>query len=117
MDNLIGWLAGGAIIGWLASRVTRNYALQGLVLNIVGGVVGAFLAGRVLAPLLGLAAIHPNDFSLPATSTVAELQCILMNSGLWETRMNALSLRFSNSSTLHFSWNRLSPTSITSSTR
>ncbi len=38
----------------------------GLLLNIVVGIVGAFVAGLVLTPLLGIGTINQNNFSLPA---------------------------------------------------
>ena len=38
---------------------------QGILLNIIVGIVGAFLAGIVLTPLLGIGTINQNDFSLP----------------------------------------------------
>ncbi|HEX9923948.1 MAG TPA: GlsB/YeaQ/YmgE family stress response membrane protein [Anaerolineae bacterium] len=37
-----------------------------LLLNIVVGIVGAFLAGLLLTPYLGISTINQNDFSLPA---------------------------------------------------
>jgi uncharacterized membrane protein YeaQ/YmgE (transglycosylase-associated protein family) len=39
---------------------------EGLLLNIVVGIVGAFVAGLVLTPLLGIGTINQNDFGLPA---------------------------------------------------
>ena len=47
MINFIIWLIVGGIIGWLASIVMRTDAQQGIVLNIVVGIVGAFLGGLV----------------------------------------------------------------------
>jgi uncharacterized membrane protein YeaQ/YmgE (transglycosylase-associated protein family) len=38
---------------------------QGMLLNVIVGVVGAFVAGLVLTPLLGIATINQNNFSLP----------------------------------------------------
>lgn len=38
----------GGIIGWLASIVMRTDAQQGILLNIVVGIVGALLAGLVV---------------------------------------------------------------------
>jgi len=32
-------------VGWLASKIMRTDAQQGLILNVVVGIVGAFLAG------------------------------------------------------------------------
>ncbi len=64
MINFILWIIVGGIIGWLASIVMRTDAQQGLLLNIVVGIIGAFLAGLVLSPLFGLGTINQGDFSL-----------------------------------------------------
>ncbi|AUW59529.1 GlsB/YeaQ/YmgE family stress response membrane protein [Sphingobium sp. SCG-1] len=58
--NLIIWLVIGGVIGWLASIVMRTDAQQGIFLNIIVGIVGAFLAGLVLSG----GTINNSDFSL-----------------------------------------------------
>jgi uncharacterized membrane protein YeaQ/YmgE (transglycosylase-associated protein family) len=62
--NLIIWLVVGGVIGWLASIVMRTDASQGILLNVVVGIIGALLAGFVIAPLFGTGTINSNDFSL-----------------------------------------------------
>lgn len=62
--NLIIWLVVGGVIGWLASLVMRTDAQQGIILNIVVGVIGALLAGFVIAPFFGTGTINSNDFSM-----------------------------------------------------
>ncbi|KQM68167.1 transglycosylase [Sphingomonas sp. Leaf17] len=47
--NLIIWLVIGGIIGWLASIIMRTDAQQGIFLNIVVGVVGAFIGGLIIS--------------------------------------------------------------------
>jgi len=64
--NLIIWLIAGAVIGWLASRLMGTDGQQGLLLDIVVGVVGAFIAGWFLTPLFGISTINQSNFSLPA---------------------------------------------------
>ncbi|HEY2291883.1 MAG TPA: GlsB/YeaQ/YmgE family stress response membrane protein [Thermoanaerobaculia bacterium] len=64
--NLILILIVGGLIGWIASIVMRTNAQQGVLLNIVVGIVGALLAGFLLAPLFGTGNITRGDFSLPA---------------------------------------------------
>jgi len=64
MINFIVWLIVGALLGWLASQLMGKR--EGLVLNIIVGIVGAFLAGLVLTPLLGIGTINQGNFSLPA---------------------------------------------------
>ena len=62
--NFIIWIVIGGIIGWLASIVMRTDAQQGLFLNIIVGIVGAFLGGWLISPLIGAGTINQNDFSL-----------------------------------------------------
>ncbi|HSH02920.1 MAG TPA: GlsB/YeaQ/YmgE family stress response membrane protein [Anaerolineae bacterium] len=63
--NFIIWLIVGGIVGWLASIVMRTDGQQGLILNIVVGIAGAFVAGLVLTPMLGISTINQSNFSLP----------------------------------------------------
>jgi uncharacterized membrane protein YeaQ/YmgE (transglycosylase-associated protein family) len=62
--NLIIWLVVGGVIGWIASIIMKTNAQQGLILNIVVGIVGALLGGWLLAPMLGTGTINSNDFSV-----------------------------------------------------
>jgi uncharacterized membrane protein YeaQ/YmgE (transglycosylase-associated protein family) len=62
--NLIIWLVIGGIIGWLASIVMNRNAQQGIFLNIVVGIIGAFIGGFLISPLLGSGTINQNDFSV-----------------------------------------------------
>ena len=64
--GLIILIVVGGIIGWLASLVMRTDAQQGLLLNIVVGIVGALLAGFLLNPLIGGGNIMAGDFSASA---------------------------------------------------
>ena len=60
--NFIIWLIVGGIIGWLASIVMKRP--EGLILNIVVGIIGSMLGGWLISPLLGAGTINQNDFSL-----------------------------------------------------
>ncbi|MBK6869623.1 MAG: GlsB/YeaQ/YmgE family stress response membrane protein [Burkholderiales bacterium] len=62
--GLIIWLIVGGVLGWLASIVMKRDGQQGILLNIVVGIVGAFLGGFLLSPLLGGGTINVNDFSV-----------------------------------------------------
>jgi uncharacterized membrane protein YeaQ/YmgE (transglycosylase-associated protein family) len=42
----------------------RTDAQQGVILNVVVGVIGALLGGFLLAPMFGTGTINQNDFSL-----------------------------------------------------
>jgi uncharacterized membrane protein YeaQ/YmgE (transglycosylase-associated protein family) len=56
----------GGILGWIASKIMHTDAQQGIILNIVVGIVGAALAGWLLSPLLGIPSINSGDFSIGA---------------------------------------------------
>lgn len=60
--NLIIMIIVGGILGWLASKVMRTDAQQGIFLNIVVGIVGALLAGFLISPLLGGGTITSGNF-------------------------------------------------------
>jgi uncharacterized membrane protein YeaQ/YmgE (transglycosylase-associated protein family) len=62
--NLIIWLVIGGLIGWIASIMMRTDAQQGVLLNVVVGIVGAMLAGFLLTPVLGSGTINSGNFSL-----------------------------------------------------
>lgn len=64
--NLILIIIIGGILGWLASKVMRTDAQQGIFLNIVVGVIGALLAGFLINPLIGGGTITEGDFSISA---------------------------------------------------
>jgi len=63
--NFIIWIVVGGILGWLASKVMRTDAQQGVLLNVIVGIVGALLAGWFLAPLFGVSTINQDNFSVP----------------------------------------------------
>ena len=56
--NFLIWLIVGGVVGWLASLVMRTDAQQGILLNIVVGIVGAFIGGWVISPMVGIATIN-----------------------------------------------------------
>jgi uncharacterized membrane protein YeaQ/YmgE (transglycosylase-associated protein family) len=49
MVGIIIWLVVGGIVGWLASLVMRTDGQQGILLNIVVGIVGAFIGGLLFS--------------------------------------------------------------------
>ena len=62
--NFILWLVIGGVIGWVASIVMKTNDQQGKILNIVVGIIGAFLGGLLLSGLFGTGTINQNDFSI-----------------------------------------------------
>jgi uncharacterized membrane protein YeaQ/YmgE (transglycosylase-associated protein family) len=61
--NIIIWLVVGGLIGWVASIIMRREAQQGIVLDVVVGVIGAVLGGWFLSPIFGVSTINQNNFS------------------------------------------------------
>lgn len=92
MINFVMWLIAGALIGWLASRMMGTSGQQGLLLDIVVGVVGAFVAGWFLTPLIGISTINQSNFSLPAL-TVSLLGAIILLAVVRIFRRGGLRLR------------------------
>ena len=45
--GIIIWLVVGGVCGWLASLIMRTDAQQGVILNIIVGIVGAVIAGLI----------------------------------------------------------------------
>lgn len=64
--GIIILLVVGGLIGWVASMIMRTDAQQGIILNIVVGIVGSLLAGFLLTPLIGGAPITSGEISLPS---------------------------------------------------
>jgi uncharacterized membrane protein YeaQ/YmgE (transglycosylase-associated protein family) len=62
--NILVWLVVGGLLGWAASAVMRTQ--EGILLNVVVGIVGAALGGWLLSPLMGVSTINQNNFSLPS---------------------------------------------------
>ena len=56
--GLLIWLIVGGICGWIASLIMRTDGQQGILLNVVVGIVGAFLAGWLISPMLGVGTIN-----------------------------------------------------------
>jgi uncharacterized membrane protein YeaQ/YmgE (transglycosylase-associated protein family) len=56
--NFILWLIVGGIVGWLASLIMKTDAQQGILLNVIVGIVGAFMGGWLISPLVGAGTIN-----------------------------------------------------------
>ena len=82
--NIIIYLIAGAIVGYVASRIMRTNSQQGLLLDIVVGVIGAFLAGYFISPLLGVGTI--NDAVTLPTMLVTLIGSVIL---LWLYKMVA----------------------------
>lgn len=61
--NILLWIVLGAVAGWLASMVMKTNREQGLLMDIVVGIVGAVLGGWIFG-LFGAQGV--SGFNLPS---------------------------------------------------
>ena len=62
--NFLLWIVVGGVIGWIASLIMRTDGQQGMILNIVVGLVGALLGGWLISPLVGAGTINDGSFNM-----------------------------------------------------
>ena len=75
--GILVWLIVGGVVGWLASIVMRTDAQQGILLNVVVGIIGSLLGGFLLGPLLGGGNLLSGDLDI-MTLVVALLGAIIL---------------------------------------
>jgi uncharacterized membrane protein YeaQ/YmgE (transglycosylase-associated protein family) len=64
--NILVWLVVGGVIGWIASLIVGTDAQQGMLLNVIVGIVGALIGGWLISPMVGVGTINQGAFSLAA---------------------------------------------------
>jgi uncharacterized membrane protein YeaQ/YmgE (transglycosylase-associated protein family) len=62
--SFILWIVVGGLLGWVASMMMGTNDQQGKLLNIIVGIVGAFLGGLLLSGLFDTGTINQGDFSI-----------------------------------------------------
>lgn len=62
--NIIVWLVIGGLIGWVASLIMGTDGRQGIVLNVVVGIVGAALGGWLFGGAFDTSTINQGNLSL-----------------------------------------------------
>jgi uncharacterized membrane protein YeaQ/YmgE (transglycosylase-associated protein family) len=60
--QVVVWLIAGAVVGWVAGLLMKRR--DGLVLNIIIGIVGSILGGWFIAPFVGVTTIDQGAFTL-----------------------------------------------------
>jgi len=68
MFHIVAWLVVGALIGAVAGLLMRNDDDQSVFVNVLVGVLGALIAGWVVAPYFGLHAGDPKVLDFGALS-------------------------------------------------
>jgi len=46
--NIILWIIFGGLVGWIASLIMKTNSQQGILLNIVVGIIGAIVGGWIM---------------------------------------------------------------------
>jgi uncharacterized membrane protein YeaQ/YmgE (transglycosylase-associated protein family) len=60
--NIVIWMIVGGLIGWAVSMVWHDP--EGMLMNVVVGIVGALIGGWLLVPTVAAGTMHSGDFSL-----------------------------------------------------
>lgn len=56
--SFILWLIVGGIVGWLAELIMHTHDQSTILKNVVVGIVGAFMGGWLISPLVGAGTIN-----------------------------------------------------------
>jgi uncharacterized membrane protein YeaQ/YmgE (transglycosylase-associated protein family) len=74
--GLLVWLVVGGVVGWLASIVMRTDAQQGIFLNIIVGIVGAFIGGVLFGGSINGGAITIGTFLVSLVGAIILLAIV-----------------------------------------
>ncbi len=66
MINFIIWIIVGGLLGWVASLIMRTDNRQGMIADVLVGILGAFVGGYFLSPIFNVGTINEGVFSIPA---------------------------------------------------
>lgn len=78
--GILAWIVLGGIAGWIASMLAGNNAQQGVIGNIVIGILGAFIGGFVFGLIGGDGVTGFNLWSLIVAVAGATLLLIIVRS-------------------------------------
>lgn len=73
--NFIAWIIFGALVGWVASMIMKTDEEQGALLNIIVGIVGAFIGGLIMNMLGGDGV---TGFNIPSLLVALLGACVLL---------------------------------------
>lgn len=62
--GILSWIILGAVSGWLASKVMKTDAQQGIVANILVGILGAGVGGSIFSIFGGVPVTGLNLYSI-----------------------------------------------------
>ena len=67
--GIIAWIVVGGLAGWIASLIMKTNERMGCVLNIIVGIIGAFIGGLVVQLITGTGF----DFGFNLTSLIVAI--------------------------------------------
>jgi len=67
--GIIAWIVVGGLAGWIASLIMKTDERMGCVLNIIVGIIGAFIGGLVVQLITGTGF----DFGFNLTSLIVAI--------------------------------------------
>ncbi|AJP74627.1 GlsB/YeaQ/YmgE family stress response membrane protein [Sphingomonas hengshuiensis] len=74
--GLIVWLVIGGVVGWLASIIMRTDGQQGIFLNIIVGIVGAFVGGLLFGGSINNSSITVSTFLVSLVGAIILLAIV-----------------------------------------
>lgn len=88
MVYLIVSLLVGVFAGWIVGLLMRANTAQGMLFNILIGIVGALIGGYVLSPAIGIpvAGGHPLHIGAVSVSLIGSVVFLALFNLLWPER-------------------------------
>lgn len=77
--GIISWIILGGLAGWIASKITGNDAKMGVGMNILVGVIGAFIGGWVVSIFGGIGISGFNIWSFLVALLGAVILLLIVN--------------------------------------
>jgi uncharacterized membrane protein YeaQ/YmgE (transglycosylase-associated protein family) len=75
--GILFWIIFGGLVGWVASLVMGTDSQQGIILNIVVGIIGAFIGGWLAGVMGGTGVTGFNLYSF-AVATIGAIVLIII---------------------------------------
>jgi len=73
MTNMAIWVLAGAVLGWVGFTYLKLNEDRSTMISVIIGVAGAFIGGKLLAPMFVTASTVPGAFSAPTLVFAAAL--------------------------------------------
>jgi len=62
--NIAMWVLAGGALGWIGFAYMKANEDRGMIISVIIGMIGGFIGGNVLAPMLGAPTETPNVFNM-----------------------------------------------------